>query len=96
MKVHIKQTCPACQGSGKPNNPAWEEFKQWSKTVGVRTLEQEHHKMKELGLTWDGPNRPSNTCTPCKGTGEIEQWVELEEIAPQLSSMHLAEKGGLS
>lgn len=85
MKFLTRTACTTCGGTGRNPNPAWQAFKDWQRAAGVRTMEAEHHKRSELGLSFDGPHKPGDRCSHCAGTGEIECWRELSEILPQLS-----------
>ena len=80
MKFLTKTVCLACGGSGRNQNPAWLTFKRWQRSVGVRTMLDEARKRKELGLSYDGPDKPTDTCPDCQGKGEYEKWMELDDI----------------
>lgn len=79
IKILTKQKCKECDGYGVVSSHIWNEFFE-IESQSNETWEQEKVEewFRERGYGQLPPEEPS--CSECNGIGEIEKWIDIQEI----------------
>jgi hypothetical protein len=80
VKINVSQTCPACNGQKLQVHPSWEEF-----YAEPDSTTQEAYFL-ELGYFDERPPKLI-ACRRCRGLGEVEGWVALDVLLPNIVGM---------
>ena len=82
MQVKVRDKCPVCGGTGHEVHPFWVEYEQDGEPKGMSPDDYARHV---YGL--DEPPPYEVECLSCMGTGEVEKWLELEDLAKALKEV---------
>ena len=79
MKILATQPCQACAGQGQQLHPSWDEYH------SVREVFTTAEFFGKLGYLPTEPPPPLLIpCRACRGRMEVEAWLPLEMLLPDL------------
>lgn len=87
-QILTQSTCPTCEGQGQQTTAIWEQFFKADEDLNERTGRRRDEIELEIWFRIHGYYKippEEKTCDKCKGTGKIEQWVDVQDFIKSIS-----------